>query len=452
MTDWRQQMEQVVRPAVTRSTAIQEIVVDLGALAQAAALHRRCFGDRPALIIADENTWQAAGGALAAALESGGIAVRSHLLPGRPRPKPSVELGTSLADVMAEDDSVPHAVGSGVINDLVKFAAHRLNRPYLCVATAASMDGYASAGAPLTDQGFKKTIDCRAPQAILADLEVIAAAPAEMTGWGYGDLAGKLPAGADWLVADALGAEPIDATAWSLVQDHLPDWLAAADAVAERDPGAIAGLFAGLTIAGLAMEVHGTSRPASGADHQIAHIWEMESLTHQGEGVSHGACVAVGCVTTLALFDWLLGQDLTRLSPERTADSAPSLSDKNAWIDLSFPSPEIAARAKLETAAKHLDPTQHCGRIAALTRCWPDLRRRLEDQLMRAPEMAALLHRAGAPAKASEIGVTPDRHRRTVISSRFIRSRYTVLDLLAETGLLEAALDAVFSDSLLGAA
>jgi glycerol-1-phosphate dehydrogenase [NAD(P)+] len=92
----------------------------------------------------------------------------------------------------------------------VKYAAFRLDRPYLCVATAASMDGYSSAGAPLVDDGFKKTIACRPPRAILADLAVIRAAPPAMAGWGYGDLAGKVPAGGDWLLADALGIEPLD--------------------------------------------------------------------------------------------------------------------------------------------------------------------------------------------------------------------------------------------------
>src|SRR6185312_17040951 len=105
--------------------------------------------------------------------------------------------------------AVPVAVGSGVLNDLVKCAAGIAGVTYLCVPTAASMDGYAASGAAMIDGGFKRTIDCPPPVAIIADTDVIAAAPASMAAWGYGDLAGKITAGADWMVADALGEEAL---------------------------------------------------------------------------------------------------------------------------------------------------------------------------------------------------------------------------------------------------
>ncbi len=96
------------------------------------------------------------------------------------------------------------AVGSGSLNDIVKRAAHEAGRPYLSVATAASMDGYTAFGAAITKDGYKQTMTCPAPRAVLADLEVLAGAPPAMTASGYGDLLGKVTAGADWLVADAL--------------------------------------------------------------------------------------------------------------------------------------------------------------------------------------------------------------------------------------------------------
>ena len=105
---------------------------------------------------------------------------------------------------------VPIAVGAGVINDLVKYAAYRKGLPFMSVATAASMDGYASGGAPLSKNGFKHTIACVPPRVIVADSHILATAPAPMAGWGYGDLAGKIPAGADWIIADALRVEAMD--------------------------------------------------------------------------------------------------------------------------------------------------------------------------------------------------------------------------------------------------
>lgn len=434
---------QIIADAVARSEAVAEVLVAPGALAEAGTLLRRHFDARSACLIADENTWAAAGGATEAALRAAGIATRKHVLPARPRPKPTIDLAETLRVALAVDDSTPVAIGSGVLNDVVKHAAFQLARPYLCVATAASMDGYASAGSPLSDRGFKKTIQCRPARVVLGDLEVIRAAPPEMTGWGYGDLAGKVPAGADWIVADAFGIEPIDDVAWSLVQGGLAQWLAEPARIARGELDAIAGLFTGLTVVGLAMELHGSSRPASGADHQIAHLWEMEGLKQDGELVSHGPCVAVGCVTVLELYDWLLAHDLTKLDRERILAQAPGMAEKAGRIRAAFGSNEIAERAIEETRAKHLEPAAHRARLERICAVWPELSRRLRAQLVPAAAMRDRLAEAGAPSMAHKIGVDDAHLRRSTAHALYLRSRYTVLDLLDETGLLATAIKAV---------
>jgi glycerol-1-phosphate dehydrogenase [NAD(P)+] len=426
-----------VAAAVARSKAIREIEVGEGILADAAAFVRRHAAGADILLVADENTFAAAGRAVEERLRAAGLPVATHVLPSKPRPKPTVALAESIAGVLG--DAIPVSVGSGVLNDVVKYAAFLKDRPYLCVPTAASMDGYSSAGAPLSDAGFKKTIAARAPVAILADLSVVAAAPAEMSGWGYGDLAGKVPAGGDWLVADALGIEPIDDVAWPLVQGNLSAWLADPAGVRAGDPAAIRELFVGLTLSGLAMEFHGTSRPASGADHQIAHMWEMEGLSQRGEPVAHGACVAVGALATLELYDWLLGADLAARDAEAIVAAAPTMEEKRAEMARRL-SPALAARAEAETAAKHLDREAHRARLADIAAAWPALRERLRAHVMRAAEVRRLLVEAGAPTRPEDIGIDTARLVETVRAARFIRSRYTILDLLDETRLLDRAL------------
>lgn len=430
---------ELVAAAVSRSTAVAEVVVGVGALAASGKAYLRHFGPGPACLIADENTWEAAGRAALASLSAEGIGVRTHVLPADPRPKPTVEQADALGAVLATDDATPVAVGSGVLNDLVKHAAFQLDRPYLCIATAASMDGYSSAGSPLSHQGFKITIPCRPPRVVIGDLDVIAAAPARMTGWGYADLAGKVPAGGDWMIADALAVEPIDAVAWPMVQEGLSGWLARPERLAGGDTSAVAGLFTGLILVGLAMEAHGSSRPASGADHQIAHLWEMEGLSLAGESVSHGACVAVGCASVLALYDWLLTQDLSDVTSD-----AIDMAAKEAAIRAAFGPGAIAERSIEETRAKHLSPGAHGERLARIRKTWPSLSRRLRDRLMPANEMRRRLAAAGAPSMADEIGVSRAHLRRTIRNALYLRSRYTLLDLLHETGLLDAAIDATF--------
>lgn len=430
--------------AIARSKAVEAVVVGSGVVRDAGAIFKQHFGDGPALLFADDNTFRAAGEATREAFAAAGIATRWHILPASPRPKPSVALAETLQAVLAPGET-PVAIGSGVLNDVVKYAAFKAERPYMVVATAASMDGYTSAGAPLSVDGFKMTIQCKPARVLLADLEILTAAPPDMAGWGFGDLAGKVPAGGDWIIADALGVEPIDDVAWPLVQTDLKRRLDAAEAVGRAEPDAIAELFEGLTLVGLAMELHDSSRPASGADHQIAHLWEMEGLSQDGEVVSHGSCVSVATMATTRLFDWVIGQDLTDLDVDALVADAPDLAAKERMMEAAFGKGEIVNRSMDETAQKHADGEALRRRLVRIVETWPALCQRLHDHLLRADTIADRLRAAGAPVEAADIGVTADHLWQTVLSARFMRSRYTILDLLDEAGLLPQAMEAVFA-------
>jgi glycerol-1-phosphate dehydrogenase [NAD(P)+] len=250
------------------------------------------------------------------------------------------------------------------------------------------------------------------------------------------------------MIADALGIEAIDPPVWDMVQGPLPGWLGDAGPIGRGDPAAVAGLFEGLALVGLAMERHGSSRPASGADHQIAHLWEMQDLRHRGERVSHGACVAVAGAAVLRLYDWLLAQPDLALDPDALASRAPSLARKDAAIRAALGEGEVAARALEETAAKHAEPGALRDRLRALASVWPELRLRLRDRLWTAERMAAALAAAGAPASPEEIGLSAADLRRAAGGALWLRSRYTLLDLLTETGLLSRALAEALPDPL----
>jgi glycerol-1-phosphate dehydrogenase [NAD(P)+] len=222
-----------------------------------------------------------------------------------------------------------------------------------------------------------------------------------------------------------------------MVQDGLEGWLSGPDRIAAGDPAAVEGLFLGLTLVGLAMEAHGSSRPASGADHQIAHLWEMDDLHHDGERVSHGACVAVGTMATLRMYDWLLGQARLDIDPGRL--SGTPMAAKEAEIRRLFGAGEIAERAIAETRLKHVEGTAMAERLARLREIWPALSARLRARLWTAGRMASHLARAGAPASGAEIGVGEGYLHETILKARFLRSRYTLLDLLDDCGLLGQA-------------
>jgi len=428
--------------ALGAASVTRAAVVARGALSNIGNLARDLAPERKPMIIADERTFLAAGEAVRTRLKQAGCAQLSPvILPGRPRLKPRADDARSLAETIRGQGAVAIAVGSGVINDLVKLASEMAGESYLCVATAASMDGYAASGAAVIEHGFKRTLPCRPPIGIVADLDVIAAAPPAMAGWGFGDLAGKVVAGADWLLADALHAEAIDERAYTMVQTPLEGWLSCAHGIGAADPGALRGLVEGLLVTGFAMQAHGSSRPASGSDHLFAHLWEMEGLCVDGSPVSHGACVGVGCLTMLHLYEWLQRQDLTALDIERCVARQPDLASIEREINDAFRDRSLRANARSEMKAKRASRDVLRARLKRCRSIWPDLRKRLAQQLPSAATMRKRLNDAGAASDGAAIGVSAIRLAADCRRARLIRRRYTVLDLLDETGWLDRAID-----------
>lgn len=435
-----------LQEAVRQAAVTRAVEVGAGTLGALPALLAHALPAAHYTLVADPNTWTVAGERLNGLLQSAGLSLTApEILSEAPRLKPRVETAHALAETIRKTGATPIAVGAGVINDLTKYAASIVERPYACVPTAASMDGYAASGAALRDGGFKRTFACPPPTVIVADLEVIATAPAAMAGWGYGDLVGKIVAGADWILADTLGVEAIAPLPFAMVQDNLSGWLADPAGVKKGDPAALDGLVRGLLMSGFAMQAHSNSRPASGSDHQFAHLWEMEGITVGGEPVSHGTCVGIGCLCMLAAYAWLLDQDIPGIDPATMARRAPSLAAIESEVAASFPLPFMAEAAIAECRAKPLDQAAVRMRLTKLKARWPELANRLAKTLPEPQTVRALLTAAGAPTLPAEIGIGAAKLAADYRRARLIRRRYTALDLLQDLGLLDQAVAALFA-------
>jgi glycerol-1-phosphate dehydrogenase [NAD(P)+] len=405
---------------------------------------RQQFGDRPAIIIADPNTYRAAGQDVADAFRAARHPLLEPFIFTAPDLYAEHRFVTELEAALRSHAAIPVAVGSGTINDLTKLASHRTARPYMCVATAASMDGYTAFGASITYQGAKQTFFCPAPVAVVADVEVIGAAPGDMNSWGYADLVAKVPAGADWIVADALGAEPIDPPAWAIVQGRLRELVADPAGVRQRQRAAIEKLVEGLMLGGFAMQASKSSRPASGAEHQFSHLWDMQHHTHQGHAPSHGFKVGIGTLATTALYERLLAKPLEKLDVERLCAAWPS---EDAWVARArelLGEGELAEGAARELRAKHSNPAQLKAQLELLQAGWPKLRARLSAQLLPLATLRQMLLAAGAPTEPEAIGITRTRLRQSYWQAFCIRRRFTVLDLAVRAGLLDICLDEIF--------
>ena len=420
--------------------------LEIGAGVKASTPHvfRQQFGERPAVIVADLNTYGAAGQAVVEAFRATGHPILEPFIFRAPDLYAEHRFVVELESSLRGHAAVPVAVGSGTVNDLTKLASHRTERPYMCVATAASMDGYTAFGASITYQGAKQTFLCPAPTAVVADVDVISAAPGEMNAWGYADLVAKVPAGADWIVADALGVEPIDHQAWAIVQGRLREFVADPAGVRARNPAAIGKLVEGLMLGGFAMQSAKSSRPASGAEHQFSHLWDMQHHTHNGHAPSHGFKVGIGTLAVTALYERLLAKEIEKLDVERLCAVWP---DEKAWAGRArelFGEGELAEGAARELRAKHSSPAQLSEQLRLLKAVWPKLRDQLGAQLLPLATLRQMLHEAGAPTEPEHIGITRARLRDTYWRAFCIRRRFTVLDLAVRIGLLDACLDEIF--------
>lgn len=250
-------------------------------------------------MVADERTYAAAGELCEKVLREAGMFSHKCIIEGDTVLPNAQTLGTIIInanDPASKPDIFAYsplpdlilAVGSGTINDSCRLASYRLNLPYAVVATAPSMDGYASAGSPLLFNGSKATIQATTPKYIIADIDVMKDAPMEMMLAGIGDMFGKYTGMLDWELArdytgeyycEHIGKEVINAANQCLENGYK---------LTERAPECISAIMEGLIVTGLGMAYVGNSRPASGAEHIVAHAWELFDIEKGNVPHLHG--------------------------------------------------------------------------------------------------------------------------------------------------------------------
>lgn len=381
---------------------------------------RKLWGELQVWPVADENTWRVAGAELTAALQSANMKMlEPFVFPGKPVMHADIRHCHELIDIFPEN-CVPVAVGSGTVNDLVKYAAGVKNIRYAVIPTAPSVDGYTSYGAALVVDGFKRTMPCPAPLAVITDPLILETAPPEMFAAGYADLMAKIPAGADWIVADFLGLDPLRPNVWELIQSPLRSWL--------EIPADVLKVFMGLAATGYAMQMMLDSRPASGAEHLLSHIWEME-----GSEASHGFKVAVATVGITALYEKLLIMDADTL--RRLARPGTSRSEREKEIDVLLERGCYGNSVKQVALDKFLEGDALSARRELIYDNWDMLRTKIAAQLYPLEQLKSMLKSVNAPVTPEEIGLSREQYQSTFRRAQLIRNRYTVLDLAYELGL-----------------
>ena len=261
-------------------------------------LENICRGYQKILIVADENTYGAAGAKTEKYISE--KSVRKVIFPAKPLLIPNEDAIKTVTDNLSDTDLII-GIGSGVIQDLCKYVSNEQKIPYCVVATAPSMDGYASSGAAMITDGMKVTYSARVPYAIIADTEVIKDAPIEMIKAGYGDIIGKYSALNDWKLGALVNGEYFCSYIYELTYDMLLKVLPLAEKLLKRDEESVKTLMEALILVGIAMSFAGNSRPASGSEHHLSHYFEITGIVDGTDYLPHGIDVVYSTVITSML-------------------------------------------------------------------------------------------------------------------------------------------------------
>jgi glycerol-1-phosphate dehydrogenase [NAD(P)+] len=207
--------------------------------------------------------------------------------------------------------------------------------------------------------------------------------------------------------------------------------------IAQQRSQSVGLLFDALSASGFAMQVMHDSRPASGAEHLISHIWEMEHLSKDGLPVSHGFKVSIGTLTITYLYEQLKQLDLAGIPPA----GAESWEEREQSIAAFFPDERVRKQTLAIAKEKFLDGEALLTRREKLVALLPALIERMEDQLPPYQELKDAMEKVGCPVTPEDIASDLEGLRHAVTGAQMIRNRYTVLDLYYELGLFDLALD-----------
>ena len=281
----------------------KEVVVGSGIVKDTGEILKRNGFKKKLLLVGDKNTLRASEG-VEKALDGFEIQYRIY----DNLREATIEQVNVLKELLEENDGVI-SVGTGSLNDICRKAAADTDKPLCIFATAASMDGFASYGAPLTDGNFKATYDAKMPEVIIADTKILARAPKELKSAGFGDMIGKYVGLIDWQVSALISGEYYCEKVANLTREATDRIMSLADRITADDEESAAAVFEALLLTGIGMAFTKTSRPASGTEHILSHFWECKKLLEGKLSDFHGKKVGVATLLIMEKYSKLLQKE-----------------------------------------------------------------------------------------------------------------------------------------------
>lgn len=387
---------------------------------------------REFLLVADENTYAALGKSVEDTLCAAEMDVATVVLKGQ-----EVQANEHyLLRLLLHYDRKPRtflAVGSGTITDITRFVSHRTGRDFISLPTAPSVDGFTSIGAPLVVGGLKQTIICQAPRAVFADLPTLAAAPRPLVAAGVGDLLGKYVSIADWKLGNLVWDERFDDGIAQRMLSAAQDCAAHTSDIARGSMESIRQLMDGLIESGFGMLEFGNSSPAGGAEHQIAHHWEMMMLADHRHAALHGAKVGVATIITAGWYARL--RDMEKSEAARRLEKA-QLPDPDEEISriMAIFGPIADEIVPLQSEFLSMTASRFEAIKEHILGRWEDIQA-IAAGVPAPDEFSDWLRRVGGAVNAAELNLSEGEVRLALDYSHFMRKRFTINKLRLWLGI-----------------
>ena len=419
----------------THTVPTEEFVYSEDAFGSITGLIDTYSPDRSCMIIADNRTYAVAGTEITDLCEADGARCSHFIVPDHDGESPTVDDATR--DILLRhtaDSTFLLALGSGVINDLVKWVAFLQHKPYVVAATAASMNGYASANVAATIDGLKVLFHAAPPKAVITTPDILLNAPFELSAAGLGDVLAKPVSSADWRLNHFLFDDYFCQFSIDLLKDLEPVYLNNPDKIRNRDPDGFKALFTALIYSSIAMTITGTSSPASGGEHLVSHTLDMLAARDNCSHDLHGRQVGVSSILMAALYERILTIDQPRFSPP------PSQVDETFWGTLT---PVVA-----EEYQKKLPRVIRAIEILNQPDNWEAFRAAVKPHLIAARRLKECLRHAGAAHRYSDLRfnsfpVPRDFFVSVVNHAGQMRSRFTILDIAVLLGIIPEETEAL---------
>ena len=387
-----------------------------------------------AFLLADRNTDSAAGEKVTDVLKSHHVRTEKYVFREEHLEPNEANIGLAMMNFKSDVDVVI-GVGSGVINDIGKIMAKITGKPYVIVATAPSMDGYASATSSMTMEGLKISIGSKCPDVIIGDTNILCKAPVRMMISGLGDMIAKYVSICEWRISHVINGEYYCEEIACLVRSALQKCVDNAEGLLIGEKAAVKAVFEGLILCGAAMKFAGMSRPASGIEHYLSHIWDMRGVEFDTPVDFHGIQCAVGTLIAVKLYE-----KIKQVLPDREKAAAYVKDfDFAAWSGelRAFLGKGAESMIALEAKERKYDLKTHEKRLEKIIEKWDEIQKIIKEELPSVSELETLYDKVGLPKTMGEIGLNAEILPMTFKAAKDIRDKYVLPRLCWDLGIID---------------